>query len=140
MDARALNEAIGQGIRKVYYPDRIELYLPFFLGNEKSEELCLSFDRDGVLSDGGRTLEELKKRVGDLAPYRETIRNILDHFGTVALEGGQKLVVRSFQTCSCGDKEYLDYAGGLSRMIRVIALICAADRIKVDEDGVVSLC
>ncbi len=140
MDAQALNGYIRQGIRKEVYTDRIELYLPFFFGNNVSEPLCLVWDKKGVLSDGGRTLTELKKRVGDLTPYINSINNILKAFGTVTLEGGQKLVVRHFQTCISGDKTYKDYLGGLNRLLRAISQISIVDTIAVDKYGTVSLC
>ena len=140
MDAQGLAGYIRQGIRKEVFDDRIELYLPFFFGNGEHEPLCLIWDRNGVLSDGGRTLLELKKRVGDLSPYQRNIQNILRAHGMVTLEGGQKLTVRHFQTCIAGEETYLDYLGGLSRLLRVIAQISIVDTIMVDEDGTVSLC
>ena len=140
MDVQALAGYIRQGIRKEVYDDRIELYLPFFFGNGESEPLCLIWDEKGVLSDGGRTLKELKKRVGDLSPYRPNIQNILRVHGMVTLEGGQKLTVRHYQTCFYGEQTYLDYLGGLNRLLRVIAQISIVDTITVDEDGTVCLC
>ena len=89
MDVQALNGYIRQGIGKEVFTDRIELYLPFFFGEGKTEPLCLTWDKKGVLSDGGRTLAELKKRVGDLTAYAESIQNILKALGLVTLEGGQ---------------------------------------------------
>lgn len=140
MDAQALNGYIRAQIRKAVYPDRIELYLPFFFGSDNDAPLCLIWDREGVLTDGGRTLRELKRRLGDLSPYEKSIQNILAAFGMVSLEGGQKLVVRHFQTCVCGDKEFTDYLGGLSRLLQAIAQLSAVDTIAVDEDGTVRLC
>ena len=140
MDAQALAGYIRQGIRKEVYTDRIELYLPFFFGNGNSEPLCLIWDKKGILSDGGRTLAELKKRVGDLSAYENRIGNILTSLGLVSLEGGHKLVVRHYQTCLSGDTYYQDYLGGLNRLLRAISLISAADRIAVDADGTVRLC
>ena len=139
MDAQALNGYILQGLRKEIYDDRIELYLPFSFGNRDASPLCLIWDRSG-LTDGGRTLAELKKRVGDLKPYEANIQNILRSLGMVALESGHKLVVRHFQTCVAGEHTYVDYMGGLSRMIRAISLISIADTVTVDTDGTVALC
>ena len=140
MDAQALGAYIRQGLRKEVYADRIELYLPFFFGEGGSEPLRLTWDRKGVLSDGGRTLSELKKRVGDLSPLRDNIQNILHSLATVTLEGGQVLTVRRFQTCLCGEQQYQDYLGGLSRMLRAISLLSVADTVTVDKDGTVTLC
>ena len=140
MDVNALNKYIRQEIRQELYDDLIEFYLPFFFGNDEGEPLRLIWDHKGILSDGGRTLTELKKRIGDLTPYQDTIQNIVSHYGTVSLEGGQKLVVRDFQTCISGEKEYKDYAGGLSRLLQVISQISAIDMITVDTDGTVSVC
>ena len=140
MDAQALTEYIRQGIRKEVYADRIALYLPFFFGCGETDPLCLFWDKKGILSDGGRTLAELKKRVGDLTPYWDSIQNILKAHGIVALEGGHKLVVRHFQTCISGEQTYKDYLGGLNRLLRVIAQISVVDTITVDEDGTVHPC
>lgn len=140
MDAQALNGYMRQQIRKEVYADRIEVQLPFYFGNGKSDELCLVWNEKGVLSDGGRVLDELKKRVGDLSPYRENIANILEAYGTVTLESGRILTVRNFQTCVFEGNEYKDYLGGLNRFIRVISLISVADKVKVHEYGAVSVC
>lgn len=140
MDVQALTGYIRQGIRKEVYADRIELYLPFFFGNGESEPLCLIWDQKDCLSDGGRTLAELKKRVGDLTPYRESIQRILKVHDLVTLEGGQKLTVRHFQTCISGDETYQDYLGGLNRLLRVMTLISVVDTVTVMEDGTVRPC
>ncbi len=140
MDEQALNMFIKQEIQKVVYDDRIELFLPFYFGQNVSQPLCLVWDKDGTLSDRGRTLSELKKRVGDLSPYMISIENILSSLGTVALVGGQNLVVSSFQTCIDGERTYKDYLGGLNRLIRAISQISIVDKITVDKDGAVSLC
>lgn len=139
MDAQALTGYIRQGIQKKVYADRIELYLPFFFGRE-CEPLCLYWDQKGVLTDSGRTLRELKNRLGDLTPYQSRIQNILRALGTVTLEGGQKLVVRRYQTVQFGEDTYLDYMGGLSRLLRAISQISIVDTITVDEDGTVRPC
>lgn len=140
MDVDALNGYIRQEIRRVEYPDRTELYLPFAFGGKADEPLCLTWDREGVLTDGGRTLDELKKRVGDIDVVGENIQNILHSSGNVRLEGGQKLVVRNYQTVISGGKEYTDYLGGLDRLIRVISLISVSDSLKIDKDGTVIVC
>ena len=140
MDVQALNGYIGREIRRVAYQDRVEVYLPFYFGEGDSEPLCLVWDKNKVLSDGGRTLAELKKRVGDVTPYNESIANILKTYGNVKLEGGQKLVVRDFQTVIDGDRTYKDYSGGLNKLMRVISIISVVDKIKVDEDGAVIVC
>ena len=139
MQAEKLREYIWQGIRKEVYPDRVELYIPFFFGNDQDEPLCLTWDKDCVLSDGGRTLSELKKRVGDIAPLRQTISNILEQ-QDVALVGGQKLVITHYNTCVCGEEAYLNYVWGLNRMLAAISQISIADIIRVSENGEVSLC
>ena len=140
MDAEALTGYIWQGIRKEVTADGIRLYLPFFFGEGESEPLCLRWDRKGVLSDGGRTLDELKKRTGDLRVYEERIQNVLQAYGTVTLEGGHKLVVRHYQTCICGEESYLDYMGGLNRLLRVISLLTLPENVTIDKDGTVRVC
>lgn len=139
MQAEKLYEYIWQDIRKKVYPDRIELYLPFFFGGNHDEPLCLTWDKNGVLSDGGRTLSELKKRLGDLTPYHDTIRRILGASGNVTLVGGQNLVVKIYVTCIFGEEQYLDYLGGLRYMLKAISLISVVDTIQVSEYGEVSI-
>jgi len=140
MDAQALTDYIRQGVRQEVCPDRVELYLPFWFGNENSDPLCLVFSDKGVLSDGGRTLAELKNRLGDIAPYQGRIQNILSSLGPVKLEGGHILTVPHFQTLLTDGKEMIDYMGGLNRMLRAISLISIVDTILVDEGGAVTLC
>ena len=130
---------IRQGIRKEVRADRIFLYLPFFFG-EGQEEICLTWDEKGILSDGGRTFAELKKRVGDLAPYRDSIQAILEKNGRVTLEAGHKLVVRHAQTCVCSGEVRMDYLHGLSRLLRVMSLISVVDTVTVSADGTVISC
>lgn len=137
MDAQALTGYIQQGIRQELTADGLRLYLPFFFGEGTHAPLCLYWDKNGVLHDGGRTVAELKNRAGD---YRARIRNVLKNHDRVTLEGGQKLVVRHFQTCNPGPRQYLDYMGGLSRLLRVIALLTMPDFATVEEDGTVRLC
>ena len=140
MQAQALNEYIGQGIKREVYKDKTLLYLPFYFGENTSEPLCLIWSKDGTLSDGGRTLLELKKRLGDITPYSERIGNVLSSLGLISLEGGQKLVIKHFQTCIQGEQTYIDYLGGLSKLLRAISLINVIDAIEVDKYGEVSLC
>ena len=135
MDAQTLGGYIRQQIRKEVHPDRIELYLPFYFISGNDEPLCLTFDNKGVLTDGGRTMQELKKRLGDLTPYAETIQNILSTQDTITLTGGQKLTMQQFQPCIRGEETYLDYMGGVSRLLRVISLLNVVDTIAVDKDG-----
>lgn len=139
MQAEKLQEYIWQNIRKEVYQDKIELYLPFFFGNEQDEPLCLIWNENGVLSDGGRTIAELKKRIGDITPQMEKIRNILNYRNPVELEGGHILVMKQFQTIVSQDGEYVAYCKGVSHMIRTISLISIVDTITVSENGEVSV-
>ena len=136
MDASGLQSVIDRDIRRVSYPDRIELYLPFFFTGAEDAPLCLTWTQDGVLSDGGRTMLELKKRLGDLSPYQENIRNILNH-AAVTLVGGQKLVVRQPQTRIFQGECSLDYCGSVSHLLQVMTLLGLVDTVTVDEDGAV---
>lgn len=139
MQAKKLHELIWNEIRKEVYPDRVELYLPFFFGSNPDEPLCLTWDRSGVLSDGGRTLLELKKRLGDITPYQDTICHILNANGDVTLVGGQNLLVKTYVTCISGEEQYFDYLGGLNHLLKVISQISVADTIHVSEYGEVSV-
>ena len=134
-----LQEYIRQGIRKELYQDRIELFLPFFFGKDDDMPLCLTWDKNGTLSDNGRTIEELKKRVGDITPYMKKIQNILNFRNPVELVSGHILIIRTYNTVSSTEESYVDYIGGLSHLIKTISLISIIDTIHVSEDGEVSV-
>ncbi|MBO5403143.1 MAG: hypothetical protein J6A85_08245 [Clostridia bacterium] len=140
MDVNALDQYISKEIRKEVYVDHIKLFLPFYFGSGSTEPLCLVWDENEKLSDCGRTLSELEKRVGDLAPYMQNISNILNAYGSVTLESGRRFVVRDYQTCVSGEDEYKDYMGGLNMLLRVLTLVSISDVITVDEHGTVSIC
>lgn len=139
MQAEKLYEYIWQGIRKEIHPDRVELYLPFFFGSDRDEPLCLTWDRNGALTDGGRTLSELKKRLGDITPYRDSICRILAASGNVTLAGGQNLVVKTSMTCILGGERYIDYLNGLNQLLRAASQISVVDTIRVSAHGEVSV-
>lgn len=139
MDAVNLHTYIWQGIRKDVQADKIQLYLPFFFGAGSDEPLCLTWSRDGVLSDGGRTVSELKKRVGDIQPYLHTIQAILSRCGDCRLVGGQAIVKDHFQTVISGEKQYSDYLGGLNLMLKAISLISTLDILSISDHGEVCL-
>lgn len=134
-----LQEYIRQGIKKDVYQDKIELYIPFFFGNSEDSAVCLTWDKDGILSDNGRTFAELKKRVCDLTPYKEKIQNVLNSHGMVELVSGHILIVRHFFTVISGEETYKDYRAGLNKLIEVMSLISVIDTIQVSEDGEVSV-
>lgn len=139
MSPEALQKYIRQGIRKEVHQDRIELYLPFFFESGDDAPLCLTWNKDGVLSDGGRAIAELKKRVGDMTPHMEKIRRILNGRCPVELAAGHILVLRQYQTLITPEETYVDYLAGLSRMLRVISLISVIDTVEISEDGEVSV-
>ena len=131
--ADKLKSYIWQDIRKEVYSDRVELYLPFCFGSGNDTPLCLTWRQDGTLSDGGRTLAELKNRLGDITTYMDTIQEILARCYWVELVGGQNLVMSHFQTCIRGEEYFYDYVGGLTWMLQVISLISIVDTITVEE-------
>lgn len=139
MKPEKLQEYIWQGIRKEVYANKIELHLPFFFGNGEDAPLCLTWSDDGTLSDGGRTMAELKKRVGDITPHMEKIRNILNFCNPVELVAGHILVIRQFNTVIAPDETYVDYRAGLSHLLQTISQISAVDTILVSKTGEVSL-
>lgn len=139
MDAMNLREYIWQGLRKEVYADRIELYIPFHFGTAVDTPLCLTWDRNGVLSDGGRTITELKKRVGDIRPYLDTIHRILARCGACRLTGGQVIIKDHFQTVIVNEEAYPAYLHGMNLMLKAITLISILDTITVSADGEVSL-
>lgn len=122
--ASQLRSYIWEGMEKKVYPDRVELYLPFYFG-ANAAPLCLTWFEDGRLSDGGRTMRELKKRLGDIAPYMDSIQKILSHRGIADchLVGGQILQLTYLQ----------DPLRALNMMLQVISLISAVDRITVAD-------
>lgn len=131
--AEKLKDYIWQDIRKEVYSDRVELYLPFCFGNDNDTSLCLTWRQDGTLSDGGRTLNELQKRIGDITPYMDAIGEILTRCGTIKLVGGQNLAMSDFQTCVRGEEYFTDYTRSLTRMLQVISLISIVDTVTVEE-------
>lgn len=133
MKQEKLREYIWQDIRKEVYPDRVELYLPFFFGKESAEPLCLTWDRNGILSDGGRTMKELRNRLGDLTPYMDAIHFILDQDAPVALVGGQNLVVKHNQTYSYMGEEYINYMASLSWLLKSISRVSVVDTLTLEE-------
>lgn len=137
MDAKALHEYIWQGISKEVYADGIELHLPFFFGNSSDEPLCLTWDRKGVLSDVGRTIAELERRVGSIQPYMDAICEILSQCGDCKLIGGRIIVKEHFQTVISGEKQYPDYLGGMNRMLEAIARISILGTVPMGEDRAV---
>lgn len=139
IDAMKLREYIWQGTRKEVSADKIEFYLPFFFGEGIDAPLCLIWDRKGVLSDGGRTISELKKRVGDIRPYLDTIDRILARCGECRLTGGQVIVKEHFQTVIFREKESLAYLQGMNQMLRAITLISILDTVAVTENAEVKL-
>ena len=137
MDAKTLYKYIWQGIRKEVYADRIELHLPFFFGNSSDEPLCLTWDRNGVLSDGGRTIAELERRVKNIQPYMDAARAILSQCGDCKLIGGRIIVKEHFQTVISGEMQYLDYLGGMNDMLEAIACISVLDTVPMGDDRAV---
>ena len=139
MNAESVHKSIWQGIRKEVYADRIELHLPFFFGEGIGAPLCLTWDRQGVLSDGGRTIAELKKRVGDIRPYLDTIGRIMARCGNCRLAGGQTIIKEHFQTVCFQEEEHPAYLHGMNQMLKAITLISILYVISVADDGEVAL-
>lgn len=136
IDAMKLREYIWQGIRKEVHADKILFYVPFFFGSPDDEPLCLIWDRNGHLSDGGRTISELKKRVGDIRPYLDTIHSILAWCCDCKLVGGQTLV------SECSIDNWVGGSGSASkmnRMLHAITLISIVDTVSFSERGEVIL-
>ncbi len=131
--ADKLKEYIWQDIRKEVYHDRVELYLPFCFESDNDSPLCLTWRQDGTLSDGGRTLNELQKRIGDITPHMDDIEEILTRCGTIKLVSGQNLVMSDFQTCVRGEEYFTDYTRSLTRMLRAISLVNIVDTVTVEE-------
>lgn len=139
MEGSKLQEIIWQGIRREVCNDYIKLYLPFYFGKERDNPLCLTWDRNGVLSDGGRTISELEQRVGNVQPHHNKIMRILSRCGDCKLVGGRIIVKEDFQTVISPQGEYLDYLAGMNQMLKAITQISVVDTIRIDEDGTVSI-
>ena len=129
MDAQALREYVWQGLRKEVYADKIEIFIPFYFGSHSDQPLCLTWNRDGILSDGGRTVAELEKRVGSIQPYLDEIYAILSECGDCRLVSGRILVKDQFQTMISGENQYLDYLGGMNQVLRAITRISMVDML-----------
>lgn len=139
IEATKLREYIWQDIRKEVSDSGIRFYIPFCFGTEDDMPLYLTWDRDGTLSDRGRTVSELKKRVGDISPYLDSIHRILARCADCRLVGGQIIVKDRFQTVISGQEQYPDYLGGMNQMLKAITLISVLDTISVSDDGEVSV-
>ncbi len=139
MEGSKLQEFIWQGIQKDVCDDHIKLYLPLLFGRENGEPLCLIWDKNGILSDGGRTISELEQRIGTVQPYRNKIISILSRCGDCKLVSGRIIVKEHFQTVISSDGEYLDYLGGMNHMLKAITQISVVDTVLINEDGTVSV-
>ena len=139
MDARALHKSIWQGIYKEVSADKIQLYIPFYFGSGNDAPLCLTWDRNGMLSDGGRTITELESRLGCVQPYMEQIHAILTKNGDCQLVSGRIIVKKQFQSVISDDHQYQDYLGGMNHMLKAISLISAIGAIPVCKTQEVKL-
>lgn len=136
ISAEKLKVYLWQDIKKEVFPDRIELSLPFCFSTDKVDEpLRLIWKQDGSLSDGGRTIRELRKRLGDIHAHMDAIKELLSQSGVVVLEGGQNLVIRDFQTYIRGDETFVNYNSDLVKMLWVITIISIIDTITLEERG-----
>lgn len=118
-----LGEILSDDIRREVHPDRVDVFLPVFFGSREDAPMKFTFFRDGTLTDHGRTLAELEKKVQDISPYLPKIQKILEHCGTCRLVGGRKLTVSQYQTLFRGEESAPDYLGGLKSMLKAVALI-----------------
>jgi len=118
-----LGEILSDDIRREVHPDRVDVFLPVFFGSREDAPMKFTFFRDGTLTDHGRTLAELEKKVGDLKPYYPVIRKIIDEYSLCELVGGRKLVQSHWQIIRRGEEESPDYLGGWKHMLNVVALI-----------------
>ncbi len=90
-----LHELLWYEAKKRELPDGWVLTLPWsFLG--EAGELSVYFrqgKKEGLyeISDGGEVMRILRKRLGDLTPYRARIKNILYNSGMHELRGGVTL-------------------------------------------------
>ena len=137
MDAGTVHDYIWQGIQKKVYADRIELHLPFYFGNNNDKPLCLTWDRNGILSDGGRTIAELEKRDRNIHSYMDTVRMILSQCGDCKLVGGRIIIKENFQTVISRDTQYQDYLGGMNDMLEAIARISVLKPVSEFKKGAV---
>jgi hypothetical protein len=139
MNGGRLQEMIWQGIRKEVCEDCVKLYLPFFFGHKNDEPLCLTWNRKGILSDGGRTISELERRLGNIQPYQNMIISLLSRCGDCKLVGGRTIVKEHFQKVISPDGEYWDYLAGMNQMLKAITQISVIESIQFNEDGTVSI-
>ena len=71
-----------------------------------------------IISDGGRAMAELERRVGDVSPYCERIEKILYGVGMYSLRGG-RIIEKSFILSSKWETKYRLY--GLLTAMTIVA-------------------
>ena len=124
----AIRKSIWEGIETIQKNDRTELILPWHFGispDEKNEPLKLTVrsvrpEKNGAevqkmrskgwsvddgyypayeISDGGRCLLELEKRLGNIEKYLPKIRRILYDCGMLELKSG-RIITRTYEAYS----------------------------------------
>lgn len=131
--AENLKEYIYQGITKSSSPDKLNITLPFNFAGESSAPLCLSWTSKGELTDNGRAIDELKKRVGDITPYLPAIRKIISKCGMTELKSNHTLVTTKFQTVFKNGVCSKNYIGALTAMLKAISLISIVDSVTLTD-------
>ena len=96
MEAAKITEVIWSQIGQERTADHYAITLPFLFNGEEIG-LTLSWRVEGeraCISDGGQVMRQLRKQLGDLTPYKNSIELMVSEYGAVSLEGGQNLVCR----------------------------------------------
>lgn len=153
----SLKKIIWERIEKREREDCIELVIPWHFGSsasEKSEPLVLSIASvrpknygadvqkmrakgysvdDGYypcyeVSDGGRCLEELKKRIGSIEHLAPKIKKILYDCGMLELKGG-RIITKNYYAISS-----FYHTNALNSVLTAISIISNLD-ILLEVDG-----
>lgn len=151
ISAESLNRFIWEGINKVEGSDSVDLYLPWYFGGEgaAAEPLKITFRRvrsehvnagpikqkysphsvDDTqydtyeISDNGRAIAELERRVGDLTPYRDVIERLIYNVGMYTLRA-DRIVSKTYSLYAEWRHIYV-----LDGMLKLVSMISWLDML-----------
>jgi len=124
-----LADLISSDIRLELSGDKILLYLPWHFAKaaaEKSLPLCLTVRAEGdgaVISDGGRAIAELSKKVPSLLGYRGRISDLISDVGSYELVGGRIIEYSFYSLTKYG------VLSAVSQMLKIVTAISNLDLV-----------
>ena len=97
--AELFSKCVKEEIKIQRFADRVEITVPCVFSG-KTEDFLVTFRPldaySGAFSDGGKALENLQKRVGDLAPYQKWLGEFTRKETRVQFVGGRILTLNAF--------------------------------------------